>query len=100
MLNRTAVETQTPPGSAPRLFRGPFTRWVEDADAEIEALFEESPVDVAIVSVESVLLLDDRAEVELRLWCGSHCAVFLTYEAVPYDSGGNIVGTTGGIAVA
>ena len=85
-------------------------RFVEDADTEIEALFEESPVDVAVVSVESVLLLDDRAEVELRLWCGSHCAVFLTYEAVPYDSGTyeavpydsgwNIVGTTGGIAVA
>ena len=81
-------------------------RFVEDADAEIETVLKESPegLSVAVVSVVSVLLLDDRAEVELRLLCGSHCAVFLTYEAVPYSSGGsigwNIVGTTGGIAAA
>ncbi len=33
MLNRTAVETQTPPGSPPRRFRGPFARWPRAADA-------------------------------------------------------------------
>ena len=75
-------------------------RFVEDADAESEALFAESPAGVAVVSVEDVLLLDDRAEVELRLWCGSLCAVFLTYEAVPDDNGWTIVGTTGPIAMA
>ncbi len=75
-------------------------RYVDNADAEIEALFEESPAGVAVVSVEDVLVLDDRAEVELRLWCGSLCGVFLTYEAVPDDSGWNIVGTTGPIAVS
>ena len=75
-------------------------RYVNNADTEIEALFAESPAGVAVVSVEDVLLLDDRAEVELRLWCGSLCAVFLTYEAVPDDTGWNIVGTTGPIAMA
>ncbi len=75
-------------------------RFVEDVDTEIEALFEESPAGVAVVSVDDVLLLDDRAEVELRLWCGSLCAVFLTYEAVPADNGWTIVGTIGPIAMA
>ena len=75
-------------------------RYVNDADAEIEALFEESPPGVAVVSVERILLLDDRAEVELRYWCGSVCAVFLTYEAVPDGNGWNIVGTIGPISMA
>ena len=75
-------------------------RFVDDADAEIRVLFEESPAGVAVVSVEDILLLDDRAEVELRLWCGSLCGVFLTYEAVPLDSGWNIVGTVGPIAMS
>jgi hypothetical protein len=75
-------------------------RFVDDADAEIEVLFEESPAGVAVVSVEDVLLLDDRAEVELRLWCGSLCGVFLTYQAVPLDGGWNIVGTIGPIAMS
>ncbi len=75
-------------------------RFVDDADAEIEALFEESPPGVAVVSVERILLLDDRAEVELRYWCGSVCTVFLTYEAVPDGNGWNIVGTIGPISMA
>ena len=43
-----------------------------------------------LVSVDRILLLDDRAEVELRYWCGSLCAVFLTYEAVPDHNGWTI----------
>ena len=75
-------------------------RFVDDADAEIGVLFEESPTGVAVVSVEDILLLDDRAEVELRLWCGSLCGVFLTYQAAPDNSGWNIVGTVGPIAMS
>ena len=74
--------------------------YIDDADAEIEALFDLSPAGVVVVSVEDVLLLDDRAELELRLWCGSLCAVFLTYEAVPLDGAWSIVGTTGPIAMS
>ena len=33
MVNRTAVDPQTPLGSAPRPLRGPFTRWPRAADA-------------------------------------------------------------------
>ncbi len=75
-------------------------RFIDNADAEIEALFEETPPGVTVVSVEGILLLDDRAEVELRLWCGSLCGVFLTYEAAPIDGGWNITGTIGPIAMS
>ena len=75
-------------------------RYVDNADAEIKALFEESPTGVAVVSVERVLILDDRAEVEMRLWCGSLCGVFLTYEAAPQDGGWDITGTIGPIAMS
>ena len=33
MVNRTAVDPQTPMSSAPRPLRGPFTRWPRAADA-------------------------------------------------------------------
>ena len=75
-------------------------RFIDDADAEIEALFADSPRGVAVVSVIDVLLLDDRAEVELQLWCGSMCVVYLTYEAVPDGDGWNIIGTAGPIAIS
>ena len=75
-------------------------RFVDNADAEIEALFEVSPTGVAVVSVERLLILDDRAEVELRLWCGSLCGVFLTYEAAPQEGGWDITGTTGPISMS
>ncbi len=74
--------------------------FVSDPDAEMEALFGE-PIDgTAVLSVERVLLLDDRAEVELHLWCGSLCGVFVTYEAVPVDGGWEITGPAGPIAVS
>lgn len=75
-------------------------RFIDDANAEINLLFEESPAGVAIVSVERVLMLGDRAEVAMQLWCGSLCGVFLTYEAAPNDGGWDIIGTTGPIAMS
>lgn len=75
-------------------------RFINDADAEIAALFDESPQGVAVVAVQRIDLLDDRAELELRLWCGSLCGVFLTYEAAPTDGGWEITGTIGPIAIS
>ncbi len=74
--------------------------FIDDADTEITALFDESPPAVAIVAVERIDLLDDRAEIEMRLWCGSLCGVFLTYEAAPVEGGWEITGTTGPIAMS
>ncbi len=75
-------------------------RFIDDADTEINVLFDAPPPGVAIVVVQRIDLLDDHAELELRLWCGSLCGVFLTYEAVPTDGGWEITGTTGPIAVS
>ncbi len=75
-------------------------QFIDDAAAETAALFGEEPSGVAVVAVDRVDLLDDRAEVELWLWCGSLCGVWLTYEAIPGAAGWEIVGTTGPIAVA
>lgn len=74
--------------------------FVDDADREIESLFDESPTGVSVVSVEDLVQLDDGSDVALRLWCGSLCGVFLTYEAVPVDGGWEITGTTGPIAMS
>jgi hypothetical protein len=74
--------------------------FVDDPDAEIQARFENPPAGAAVVSVTSLLILDDRAEVGLNLWCGSLCGVFLTYEAEPAADGWSIVGPTGPIAVS
>ena len=75
-------------------------RFIDDADTEINALFDAPPPGAAIVVVQRIDLLDDHAELELRLWCGSLCGVFLTYEAIPTDGGWEITGTTGPIAVS
>ncbi len=74
--------------------------FVPDTEAEIEARFNEPTVGTAVLSIDDLLLLDDRAEAEVSLWCGSLCAVFLTYEAVPDVDGWLITGTTGPIAMS
>jgi hypothetical protein len=82
-------------------------QFIEDAGAVRQALFEASqpevavsPDQVAVVSIDRVLLLDDRAEVEMSLWCGSLCGVYLTYEAVPQDGMWDITGIIGPVAVS
>ncbi len=55
---------------------------------------------VAVVAVERVEVLGEQAEVELRLWCGSLCGVFLTYKAARAAGGWTITGTTGPGAVS
>lgn len=74
--------------------------FIDDPDAQTEALFESSPAGIAIVAVERIELLDDRAEIELSLWCGSLCGVYITYGAVPSDDGWEITGPVGPIAVS
>lgn len=74
--------------------------FVDDTDAEIQARFENPSAAAAVVSVTDLLMLDDRSEVELELWCGSLCGVFLTYEAEPVADGWSIIGPIGPIAMS
>lgn len=75
-------------------------QFIDDPTAEERTLFDNTPTGVAVLAVQRVDILDDRAEIELTLWCGSLCGVYLTYEAVPADDGWEIVGTVGPIAVS
>lgn len=74
--------------------------FVDDTAAEIEARFDAAPTRTAIVTVSTLLLLDDRAEIGMELWCGSLCAVYLTYGAEPAPDGWTITGPVGPIAMS
>ncbi len=74
--------------------------FVDDPTRHIEELFDQTPTGVAIVTVERLELLDDRAEIELSLWCGSLCGIYITYGAVPSADGWEITGPIGPIAVS
>lgn len=74
--------------------------WIDDFDAEVRPMFDAPPVAVVVLAIDRLELLDDRAEVELRSWCGSLCGVFLTYGAVPGAAGWEITGTVGPIAIS
>ena len=52
------------------------------------------------MTVSTLLLLDDRAEIGMELWCGSLCAVYLTYGAEPAPDGWTITGPVGPIAMS
>ena len=81
--------------------------FVADAQAETKRLFEASteasavsPGLPAVVSIGDVRIAGGRAELDLSLWCGSVCGVFLTYEVVATDGGWEVTGTVGPIAVS
>lgn len=73
--------------------------FVDDPAAAIERYFDTGD-SVAVVSVAGLKVDADRAEIEVELWCGSVCGVFLTYEAERTDAGWQILGTRGPIAVS
>jgi hypothetical protein len=74
--------------------------FVSDTDATVAAHFDNQTMGVAVAAIDDVRIDADRAEIEMRLWCGSLCGVFLTYEAVLGSSGWEIIGTTGPIAMS
>lgn len=73
--------------------------FVPSAEEAIEGYSGRNAM-VAVVSVGEFRIDDDRAEVDLALWCGDLCGVFLTYEAELVDGTWRIIGTTGPIAVS
>ncbi|MDH3679923.1 MAG: hypothetical protein OEV40_08245 [Acidimicrobiia bacterium] len=78
---------------------GPIT-FVDDVDATIDELFRQNATGTAVASIDDLRVEGERAELDMRLWCGSLCGVFLTYEAELTDAGWEILGTTGPIAVS
>ncbi len=74
--------------------------FVSDIEASIDELFEQNTAGVAVANIEDVRIDGESAELDMRLWCGSLCGVFLTYEAELRNTGWEIVGTTGPIAIS
>ena len=67
----------------------------------IEGLFDANQPGVAVVTVSAIRLEDGRAEVQMELWCGSLCGVYLTYEVVQVTDGTwEVTGPVGPIAIS
>lgn len=79
---------------------GATVEFTSDPRALIDELFDANQPGVAVVTVSSVDVDGDRAEVGMDLWCGSLCGVFLTYEAVLTDGAWTVTGPIGPIAVS
>lgn len=79
---------------------GIAAQFVEDPDGLIQKLFNGPPQDAAVLVIDALRLEPRRAEVELHLWCGSLCAVFVTYEVVQEGGEWFVTGPVGPIAMS
>ena len=71
-----------------------------DPNGLIEKLFDAPRPGVAVVVFDELRLETGRAEIDLHLWCGSLCGIFLTYEVIQEDGGWIITGPIGPIAMS
>lgn len=71
-----------------------------DPNGLIEKLFDAPRPGVAVVVFDEFRLETGRAEIDLHLWCGSLCGIFLTYEAIQEDGVWIITGPIGPIAMS
>jgi hypothetical protein len=74
--------------------------FIDDPEAAIAEYFDAATPGVAVVTVDDVRVDGDRAEVDVGLWCGNVCGIWLTYEAELGTDGWEILGTTGPIAIS
>lgn len=85
---------------AAELFEHGEVLFIGKPESMIEDLFRQNSGGAAVVILEDVRIDGERAELDVRLWCGSLCAVMLTYEAELGEDGWRILGTAGPIAVS
>ena len=62
-------------------------QYIDDPRTLIDELFNGARTGAAVLTIDALHLEPGRAEVELQLWCGSLCGVFLTYEVVETAAG-------------
>ena len=79
---------------------GATVQYVDDPDGLAAKLFDDTPPGVAVVTIDALRLGATEAEVELHLWCGSLCAVYLTYAVEQADGRWVITGIVGPIAMS
>ncbi len=73
--------------------------FIDDPEATIAEYVDASTPGVAVVTVDDLRIDGDRAEVDVGLWCGNVCGIWLTYEAELGTDGWEILGTTGPISI-
>lgn len=79
---------------------GATVQYVDDPDGLAAKLFDDTPQGVAVITIDALQLGAAQAEVELHLWCGSLCGVYLTYTAEQVDGKWVITGIVGPIAMS
>ena len=79
---------------------GATVQYVDDPDGLAAKLFDDTPPGVAVITIDALHLGAAQAEVELHLWCGSLCGVYLTYAAERVDGQWVITGIVGPIAIS
>ena len=79
---------------------GPTAQYTDDPQELIRELFDGTHPGAVVVTVEALRLEQERAEIELHLWCGSLCGIYLTYEAVEVDGTWIITGPIGPITMS
>ena len=79
---------------------GAPVHYVDDPDRLAAKLFNGAPPGVAVITIVALRLGATEAEVELHLWCGSLCGVYLTYAAEQVDGQWVITGIVGPIAMS
>ena len=79
---------------------GATVQYVDDPDGLAAKLFDGAPPSVAVITIAALHLGATQAEVELHLWCGSLCGVYLTYAAEQVDGQWVITGIVGPIAMS
>ena len=75
-------------------------QYIDDPRALAEKLFSDTPPGAAVLTIDALHLETGRAEVELQLWCGSLCAIYLTYEVVETNGVWTVTGPIGPIAMS
>lgn len=75
-------------------------KFTQSPDDEIADLTDREAAAAAVAEIEEIRVNEDRAEVDLSLWCGNACGVYLTYQAELDTGRWKITGTAGPIAVA
>ncbi len=79
---------------------GATVQYVDDPDGLAAKLFDSAPTGVAVITIDALHLGTAQAEVELHLWCGSLCGIYLTYAAERVDGQWVITGIVGPIAMS
>jgi len=62
-------------------YSGRRARFTNDPDAEIAELEAVTTTDIAVVVIDDLRVDGERAEIDVRLWCGDGCDIALSYEA-------------------